>query len=167
MLRRCENELRSRNEAQQVGQVRAHCAPDSQSVMHFVRGLPTALAGKIAMTSREEHWSSLHREYDTGIYSQQCRSEELAQACLVLRDAAWASRLFPSFSVGRLGIVSSSNYSEWMQRRSAWLACDEQRRLAVTLQEGLRSSRDIRVLNGASPEALREIADWVLEGVHG
>ena len=119
------------------------------------------------MPSREDHWTALHQAYDNGIYSQECRSEELANACLVLRDAEWALSLFPSSSMGQLGIVSSSDYSEWTKRRSAWLACDEQRRLAVTLQEGVERSRNIRVLDDVSPETLRKITDWVREGSHG
>jgi hypothetical protein len=35
-----------------MGQVRAHCAPDSQSAMHFVRGLPTALGPILVITVR-------------------------------------------------------------------------------------------------------------------
>jgi hypothetical protein len=119
------------------------------------------------MPSREEHWTALHQAYANGIYSQECGSEELAKICLVLRDAEWAFSLFPSLSMGRLGVVSSSDYSEWTKRRSAWLACDEQRRLAVTLQEGVERSRNMRLLNDVAPETLREITDWVREGIHG
>ena len=49
------------NIAQQVGQVRAHCAPDSQRRSAVVRGLPTALGGKAMSHPLFELVSSLER----------------------------------------------------------------------------------------------------------
>ncbi len=112
--------------------------------------------------SRYELWTELHSAYVDGPYANELMAETLAAACLIFRDAAWATDLYPTCSHGMLGITITADYLASRGRRSIWLAADEEHRPVVRYQEGLGSTsgRDERVADFREP-TLKALALWV------
>ena len=86
----------------------------------------------------------------------------LADACRVLRDAAWAVGLHPSTSHSYLGVSTADNYTERRERRSAWVGFDYTGRLQLVLQEAGTTDEDHHDLPDLGETTLRRIAEWAL-----
>jgi hypothetical protein len=115
------------------------------------------------MKTREQQWSDQYGAYLNGerILLPRQVNEEFASVCLLLRDAAWASGLFPTSSMGRLGITTSPVYEEWIVGRSAWLGVDEKGQLSVTYQEDAGRTQATHNVAAFGPDVLNAAATWL------
>jgi hypothetical protein len=113
------------------------------------------------MENRERLWTDMHESYlGRKPYSLVPLKDRLAAICLTLRDAPWATGLFPTWSMAQLGIATSPDYRDW-RRRSVQFSCDKQRRLVVSFIVGSRAKAS-EVLPGAgSEEELQRLAAWL------
>ena len=117
------------------------------------------------MPTRHDSWTDLHAAYHEHPFSREPFAKELAAACLVLRDADWASDIDPFFSHGQLGLSTTSNYQAARQRRAVWLGGNESQRLIATFQERLGSETvKTESMSELSQAALRAVVEWVQGG---
>ena len=64
-----------------------------------------------AIVTPEDKWTQMHLTYRReALYDRDFVAEELAAACLIFRDAAWAVGLYPWRSHGNLGVSESFKY---------------------------------------------------------
>ena len=92
--------------------------------------------------TREDKWTQMHLAYRReALYDRELVVEELAAACLIFRDAAWAVGLYPWRSHGNLGVSESFKYYTAARiHRRVWLAVDESHRWTATYQDRFGSS---------------------------
>jgi hypothetical protein len=115
------------------------------------------------MRSREQQWSDQHDTYRAGtrMLLPHQLNDEYAAVCLLLRDAPWAAGLFPTSSLGRLGITASPIYEEWIVGRSAWLGANAEGQLSVTYQENSGRTRATRNVASFGANVLQDVASWL------
>jgi len=118
-----------------------------------------------AIVTREDRWTQMHLAYRReGLHDRDFVAEELAAACLIFRDAAWAVGLYPWRSHGDLGVSESFKYTDLRLRlvRTVWLVVDESHRPTATYQDRFDSSAGrTEHLPDLEETTLRRLADWV------
>lgn len=120
---------------------------------------------EVTMSTREEQWTYFSLAYERGYLQRMSGAPEISAACRILRDAPWASDLYPWTSLGVLIISTAQDYPQLLKRRSVRLRGKVDGAIPAHFYKWSgRSAGRVERLVTISEESLRPLVSWVRGG---